>query len=167
MLQGDRADRRLRSLLRLKRRLMKPSRLAEGCAGGVARHAHCKRVPGRRSRTIDRSNVDRLRTRTDVTSVAQDQSLRSVALRERPTVFHQPLLIAKALRVPGWKPQPPSSTPTSMPSMHRSSNCSTPLYVANPLPSAVVSSSRLHTKPRYLESAAACRGGGRASFVRN
>ena len=67
----------------------------------------------------------------------------------------------------GWKQQPPSSMRTSMPSMHRSSNCSIRPCAASPSLSAVASCLPLHTKPRPSASAAACRDGGRASFVRN
>src|SRR5262249_56179894 len=67
----------------------------------------------------------------------------------------------------GWRQQPPSSTLTSMPFMHRSSNCSTRPYAANPSPLAAGWCSLPRTKPSHLESVAVCQGGGLVSCVRN
>src|SRR5262245_56420475 len=67
----------------------------------------------------------------------------------------------------GWTQQPPSFTPTSMPSMHRLSNCSIRRCAANPLRLAAESYWPHRTRLKHSESAAACRVGGRASFVRN
>ena len=60
----------------------------------------------------------------------------------------------------GWRPQPPSSTPTSTPSMPRSSNCSTRRCAASRSPSAAGSCWPLPTKRRPSGSQAACRAAG-------
>ena len=67
----------------------------------------------------------------------------------------------------GWKRQPPSSMRTWMPSMPRSSSCSTLRCAASPSPSVAGLCLPLLTKPRPSGSAAACRDGRRASSVRN
>src|SRR5262249_32150001 len=66
-----------------------------------------------------------------------------------------------------WRQQPPSSTLTSMPSMHRSSNCSTRPCAANPSPWAAGWCSPPRMKPSHLESVAVCRDGGPVSCVHN
>src|SRR5215471_5936080 len=66
----------------------------------------------------------------------------------------------------GWRQQPPSSTLTSMPSMHRSSNCSTRPCGANPSPWAAGWCSPPRMKPSHLESVAVCRDGGGRELCR-
>src|SRR5215204_5051403 len=66
----------------------------------------------------------------------------------------------------GWKQQLPSSMRTSTPSMHRPSNCSIPRCPASRPPWGAESCSPPRTRPRPLESAAACQDGERESFVR-
>src|SRR5262249_809585 len=67
----------------------------------------------------------------------------------------------------GWRQQPPSSTRTSMPSMHRSSNCSTRPYAANPSPLAAGQCTPRRTKPSHLGSVAVCQVGGLVRLVRH
>src|SRR5262249_22757690 len=98
-----------------------------------ARYADRERIPGGRSRTIDRSNLNGFRAGADAQGTSAGHENLEASVVVTITIDQLPVFVGGRS---GWRQQPPSSTLTSMPSMHRSSNCSTRPYAANPSPLA-------------------------------
>src|SRR5262245_57387003 len=133
------------------------------CACGFARDSDRERVPGGRNRTIDRSNLNGLRAGPDAQGTSTDHEDLEASVVVTITIDQLPIFGGRS----GWRQQPPSSTLTSMPSTHPSSNCLTRPCAANPSPLAAGWCSPPHIKPSHLESVAVCRDAGLVSCVRS